>query len=278
MVPETWTREEDKKEFQMKQFEQATSRKSFPKGRIIFLITCLVSFIFSLAPIHDYYVYQSYVQGSCVITSASVTESHSKSSTTYNLHYEFTVHTTGGQFYASHSTLGGYSTYDEAQAALPQYEVGSTYQCWYNPADPTRAGLTYAPYSIGLALLYAILAFVGYGLFIGLALWVIVLLFPGLSLVLRGQRTTGTIVAYSGSGRSRRAVVSYSIEGRTHDIQAAINGPVGKTIIVLFDPRGVFKSVARSEAYWTNFWLLFLVLFMFGAAFFFAYWSWFLAV
>jgi len=264
----------------MEQVEQASSRKPFPKGRITLLITCIVSVIFSLAIIQDYSLYQSYVQSYCTITSASViAESHSKSPETYDPYYEFTVYTLNGQPYASNAFLGEYNTYDEANAALPQYAIGSNYQCWYNPADPTRAGLTHAPYPFGLALLYTALIFVGYFLGIGLVLvFVVYLIFPALYLLMRGQRTTGTVVGHIGSGRSRRARVSYSIADRAYELNASASTPIGKTVTVLFDPRGVFKSVIRSGTYWNIYLLLPVTLFMLGALLYLAYWSWFLAV
>lgn len=263
----------------MKQTDQTPTHKPNPKGRKTLLITSTLSLLFSLAIIHNYFLYQSYIQGSCIITSASViAQSHTKSPETYSPYYGFTVYTIGGQPYASASYLGEYNTSDEANAALTQYAVGTTYQCWYNPTDPTRAGLTHAPYPFGLALLFTLLAFIGYFLGVGLILlFVVYLIYPTFYLLRRGQETTGTVVDHVGTGRSRQARISYSIEGKTYELKTSASTPIGKTVTVLFDPRGITKSIIRSGAYWSIFLMLPLTLFLLGTVLYLASWSWFLA-
>jgi hypothetical protein len=272
---------EERQKVQLKQGGQAPSRKPFPKKRVISVITGLVALLFSLAILHDYAVYQSYVQSACVITAASVNDTSSKGAR-YQRYYAFTVSPTGGPTYASHDFLGAYYTSDEAQAALSQYEVGATYLCWYNPANPTRAALSHAPYSFGLALLYTILAFAGYSLAIGLVLSIVVYaIVPPLYLLLCGRRTTGTIVGEVGSGRSRKVRVSYSVADRTYELTESASSlkiKIGQTLTVLFDPRGVFTSRPRSDANWVLFLGTPMTLLLLGVVLTLAYLSWFLVV
>ncbi|HEX9131811.1 MAG TPA: DUF3592 domain-containing protein [Ktedonobacteraceae bacterium] len=244
---------EESQEVPVQQVEQGLSRKPFPKKRLILVITGLVALLCSLSILHDYWVYQHYVHSSCVITAASVLRTSNKVAS-YQRSYEFTVTTAGGQTYVSHDSAGDYSTSDEAQAALPHYEVGSRYPCWYDPASPMHAALSHASVPFGLVLLYTLLAFAGYSLFIGVGLSMMVYaIVPALYLLLRGQRTTATVVDSFVEGRGRKVRVvraSYSIADRTEEITLKAGFlKIGQKFTLLFDPHGVFKIRPRSAAY-----------------------------
>lgn len=270
---------EESQEVPVQQVEQGPSRKPFPKKRLILVITGLVALLCSLAILHDYSVYQNYVQSSCVITAASVIHTSNKGAS-YQRSYEFTVTTAAGQRYVSHDSAGDYYTSDEAQAALSQYEVGSSYPCWYNPAYPTHAALSHVPFPFGLALLYTLLAFAGYSLFIGVVVSIMVYsIVPALYLLLRGQRTTGTVIANVGTGRSRKVRASYSMADRTDEITLSGSSlKIGQKLTLLFDPHGVFKSIPRSAAYGTLFVATPLTLVLLVTVLTLAYFLWFMAV
>ncbi len=80
---------------------------------------------------------------------------------------------------------------------------------------------------------------------------------PALYLLLRGQRTTGTVVDsfIEGRGRKVRQVrASYSIADRAEEITLKAGLlKIGQKLTLLFDPHGVFKSIPRSAAYATLF-------------------------
>jgi hypothetical protein len=104
---------------------------------------------------------QGYQSGQCTITARQLLHENSTSTSTYingtkkttstdayAPYFEYTVRTAGGRSYTA-SGYDGSNTYtsDRAgqQAIVDQYNIGQSYQCWYNPANPTQAILVRHP-------------------------------------------------------------------------------------------------------------------------------------
>ncbi len=273
---------EESQEVRIQQGEQVSSRKPFPKKRLILVITGLVALFCSLSILHNYWVYQHYVQSSCVITAASVERTSSKV-TSYERSYAFTVTTASGQTYMSHDSTGDYATSYEAQTALPHYEIGSRYPCWYNPASPTHAALSHASVPFGVVLLYTLLAFAGYSLVIAVGLSSIVYaIVPALYLLLRGQRTTATVVdsfVERRGHKSRKVRASYSRADRTEEVTVRASFlKIGQKFTLLIDPQGAFKILPRSAAYTTLFVATPFTLVLLASVLTLAYVFWFVVV
>ena len=97
----------------------------------------------------------AYQQGTCTITASKLVEYNSAGQdsagnpiTVYNYypHFEYTVHTAGGNTYKAN----GYDGTDlpssdplSQQAVVSQYKIGSSYPCWYNPSQPAEAYLVH---------------------------------------------------------------------------------------------------------------------------------------
>ncbi len=98
---------------------------------------------------------QRYQSGQCTITArqllhdvsimtSTTTNGRTTSTKTdvYAPNFEYTVQTADGRSYATRG-YDGWDTYtaDRAgeQAIVDSYNIGQSYQCWYNPANPTQA-------------------------------------------------------------------------------------------------------------------------------------------
>jgi hypothetical protein len=107
---------------------------------------------------------QRYQSGQCTITARQLqhevsisTSTNSNGSTTsktstrtdvYAPYFEYTVRTADGRSYTASGYDGSDSyTSDRAgqQAIVDRYNIGQSYQCWYNPANPTQAILVRQP-------------------------------------------------------------------------------------------------------------------------------------
>ena len=104
---------------------------------------------------------QRYQSGQCTITarqlqhevsiSTGTTSTGSTTSTktdVYAPNFEYTVHIPDGRSYAASGYDGSDNyTADRAgqQAIVDSYNIGQSYQCWYNPANPTQAILVRHP-------------------------------------------------------------------------------------------------------------------------------------
>jgi hypothetical protein len=104
---------------------------------------------------------QGYQSGQCTITARQLQHEISTSTTTnsngnkittntdvYTPYFEYTVHTADGRSYTA-SGYDGSDTYTSdrsgQQAIVDHYNIGQSYQCWYNPANPTQAILVRHP-------------------------------------------------------------------------------------------------------------------------------------
>lgn len=104
---------------------------------------------------------QRYRSGQCTITAkqlehdisttTSTNSNGSKITTSTNVYapyFEYTVHAANGRNYAS-SGYDGSNTYtsdrDGQQAIVDHYNIGQSYQCWYNPTNPAQAVLVRQP-------------------------------------------------------------------------------------------------------------------------------------
>ena len=104
---------------------------------------------------------QGYQSGQCTITARQLqyeittsTNTNSNGTQTirsideYAPYFEYTVHAPDGRSYTA-SGYDGSDTYTSdlagQQAIVDHYNVGQSYQCWYNPANPTQALLVRHP-------------------------------------------------------------------------------------------------------------------------------------
>jgi hypothetical protein len=103
---------------------------------------------------------QGYKAGQCTITAKQLLHELSTSTTTntnsngtitstsfsttdvFTPYFEYTVRTADGRNYMAYG-YDGSNTYTSdrsgEQAIVDRYNIGQSYQCWYNPADPTHA-------------------------------------------------------------------------------------------------------------------------------------------
>jgi hypothetical protein len=158
-----------------------------------------------ILPLHNTAVYSTYKQGSCTITDKQVQEHDSRdkhgeiTSRTYYPVLSYTVHPlSGGQASATGfdgPKQTGYSTSDDAQAIADNYQIGETTTCWYNPAEPDKAFLTFYGYGEPDAIGTFILGLLG---FIALAISVYLLfswtVWRLYALWKRGVVTQGTVM------------------------------------------------------------------------------------
>lgn len=125
----------------------------------------------------------AYQQGTCTITASKLIEyttpgenSAGNPITVYNYypHFEYTVHTTGGNTYQANGYDGSdlpSSDPQSQQAIVSQYKIGSSYPCWYNSAAPTQAYLVhYANIEAQLRTMLILFPVGGFLLWIGIAL------------------------------------------------------------------------------------------------------------
>lgn len=90
------------------------------------------------------YVYTTYQQETCEITAESIDSTTSKSSTTYHPELTYIVLGNGGQQLASGNGemgLADSSDQDGVQQELNQYQIGSSYTCWYSSIASPEAAL-----------------------------------------------------------------------------------------------------------------------------------------
>jgi hypothetical protein len=149
----------------------------------VFILTSLISFAIAINTMR---VQQSYKVGQCTITAKHLLHSLSSSTTNtgsgqihttsdvYAPSFEFTVRTADGRSYTSQGYDGlNIYTSDLAsqQAILNRYNVGQTYQCWYDPSQPAQAilvrGFNWLLFVIAGAFLIPgiVLTIVGFRLF-----------------------------------------------------------------------------------------------------------------
>jgi hypothetical protein len=127
-------------------------------------VPMLVAFILLAVAGNQMLQEQGYRSGQCTITArqlqhevSTTTQTHKSGNTTYTTSttadvyapsFAYTVRTADGRSYPA-SGYDGSNTYtsDRAgqQAIVDHYNIGQSYQCWYNPANPTQAILVRQP-------------------------------------------------------------------------------------------------------------------------------------
>ncbi|HET7639871.1 MAG TPA: DUF3592 domain-containing protein [Ktedonobacteraceae bacterium] len=194
---------------------QNTPYSSPMRGRFFtFLLLLPLSLLTGLVQIHTYLTYQTYQQGRCTITSGNTEYHSSKNSHYYTSEFRYTVLTKDGQQVDASGYKAPYTphyhTYQEARQVVDSYTVGQTYDCWYNPADPTHAALVFRGYTIndftGDYLLTSFLYLIGYSILWWLFYYVF---YRNLCLLRRGVLTQGRVVGHS-VRRSRSGQRTYS--------------------------------------------------------------------
>lgn len=114
----------------------------------------LMSLVWLGAAIHVMRLQQTYVPGHCTIISKRLLQGIARNTRTHRTYpvyapsFEFVVHTTTGSSYRA-SGYDGSNTYtsdlSSQQRILDAYALGSTYGCWYDPANPSDVVLARSP-------------------------------------------------------------------------------------------------------------------------------------
>ena len=121
-------------------------------GKGIGIVVCLLMIVGGINLVKDGLEFQNYQAGRCTIRAKQLLSEPGTTApglpavTVYRPDFEFLVQTADGHHYQAHGYRYNtpYSDQDQssAQAIIDQYEIGKTYPCWYDPADPTQAVLT----------------------------------------------------------------------------------------------------------------------------------------
>lgn len=207
-----------------------------------------------ILPLHNTAVYSTYQQGTCTITDKRVEEHVSKNKSgqitdrTYYPVLSYTVHPLSGGDASATGFDGprqqGYSTSDGARAVTDQYRIGGTTACWYNPAKPEKAFLTFYGYNSSDAIGTFIL---GLGGFTALAIAVYLLfswtVWRLYALWKRGVVTQGTVIRNeerrNRSGKYIVSVISFrALEepNRGREITVRYVFAPGSLVPVCYDP------------------------------------------
>src|SRR5579875_2068976 len=208
------------------------ARRPYRVGFVTFLFVPLLALATGLIQFHLQAVYQTYQQGFCTIESGT-TEYHStKNSHYYTPEFQYTIYTKDGQ-------------QDEAQQVVDSYNVGASYQCWYNPASPDHAVLVYygfsTTYLIGSYIATALISLMGYT-----ALWYLLyyMFYRQLCLIRRGVLTMGQVDSQferrSRYGRKTYSRIFFSpVDDPSQRSKLEIPGAyvVGSLEPVCYDPR-----------------------------------------
>jgi Protein of unknown function (DUF3592) len=222
-----------------------TKRRLFSWLAIIFLLL-LFSMLTGLIALHPLFTYQTYEQGSCSILSGDVKQESTKNGSYYYYIpvFEYTLQTKDGQQVDTFKQYASYTSQEEAQQVVNHYNVGQTYQCWYNPAHPTRSELvlpklmvddykaTYIGTSIGFFLVYTFLwSLFYYGVY------------RQRCLMRRGVLTEGRVVEHfvvrTKSGLNTHSRIVFSpLDDSSHSYKVAKVGEyeVGSLQPVCYDP------------------------------------------
>ena len=209
------------------------------------LMLLILAAIAGSTQFRPFFIYHTYQQGQCTILSGRVTSYSSKSHHYYKPSFEYTVQTTDGQ----QALSSGYDAPDQrtfsssdAHQVIYNYTVGTTYSCWYNPADPHHAVLVLRDYPI-TSLLGAFAGTTSI-FFIGLALFTW-LLYAGIYLPVllmrRGALTQGQVTAQVKKRRKNRHItvsrIAFQPQGYPpREFETAGAYPVGSWQLVCYDP------------------------------------------
>lgn len=243
------------------QGREAVAQRSSKKRHVYFtrgLVLLALAAVATLLTFYQYFVFQSYQRGKCTILSASVQHFQGQGKKGpydyYTFSSAYTVETKDGQHipasgYSTASIQPQYASYEDVQAIANHYVVGETYSCWYNPANPTRAGLVLRahPLSQAIALYFELLPiiFVLMGL---TALLLYAMVYLPVRMLVKSVRTQGRVVSnfmksvpVKGGKRvdrpySRIVFSSQSEPARSFDLEVAGTYPIASELLVLYDP------------------------------------------
>lgn len=128
---------------------------------ILGVITCAAFLTFLLFTVIGSNQIQSYQAGSCTILNKQLlhhlvppldSEDNPESIPIYVPSFQFRIQTADGRHYQAQGyeydpggdleAFGVWDRQDYGQSIINAYTVGQTYQCWYDPTDPTQAVLT----------------------------------------------------------------------------------------------------------------------------------------
>jgi hypothetical protein len=155
-------------------FLQTGSRIIHVAGSLIVLIVCAVSikYIYFSNLLPDKQAIQSYSQTSCFLISKQI-KSAGHLAQAYRADFLISYNVNGVQYNRWVSGNGMDMSFgrnfEEQKAILSRFDIGRTYPCWYNPANPQISVLILrhnwrsifpllVPSSVGLAAFYYLLA------------------------------------------------------------------------------------------------------------------------
>ncbi len=133
--------------------QKSSKKGSAAEGAGIFAIA--IGLIWAIIDLSVHTQFQSYQAGQCTIIAKQLAQTDQsnyiptsppiiESYTTYDPNLQFTLQTADGRRYQTHGyafVSSGSPDYnqEEGQAVIDQFQVGSSYQCWYDPANPSNA-------------------------------------------------------------------------------------------------------------------------------------------
>ncbi|MBI3827989.1 MAG: DUF3592 domain-containing protein [Planctomycetes bacterium] len=140
----------------------------------IFFFAGLAVLVFMLSQFREgWRIHHEYVQGTCTILDKRLVSSSDSDGTTYRPEFDFEVLVYEGAEAGGNSKRYKATGYDgvnvmssgqeSKEATLAQYVVGSTYPCWYDPQNPSKAVLAMPSPWYALFLLFP-LPFLAVGL------------------------------------------------------------------------------------------------------------------
>jgi hypothetical protein len=143
----------------------------------------------------------TYQQSSCVIENTAVTASNTKDGTSYSIDFTYAVMDQQGQQVANREDNMGversYSSQDDAQQALDQYQIGSPHPCWYSPLAYPRV-LLLKPDAESADFGWAAVWFFGTMVMLLLARWCILRWMVAPWRIFKyGVKASGTVVDHS---------------------------------------------------------------------------------
>lgn len=227
-----------------------------------------------LSQLHQY-VYTTYQPMSCLVDDTSVSYHSSKNGSYYEPDIAYEVIGTNGQQIATGDDAMGLGDYDDsssAQAVADQYQIGSTYACWYSPIASPSA-LLVAPGELQNTGFLVVVWFLGGGMLGLLVFWLgrHALVYPW-QLRKRGITVDGTVIDHE-IQRSRNGTTTYSIVKFQTQTDPPLFCRVKKrgrealhsTISVLYDPLNPARNARAGTGGMGCTILILLFVFLMGA-------------
>lgn len=113
-------------------------------GCVIFMLVFLLgAALLGFWAHDDYRIFNEFVHAKCTVTGKRVVENRGSKGSTYRPEVDFTFEANGQTISAT-----GYDGWKDSSSgregkeeAIAPYQIGGTYDCWYDPQDPQRAVL-----------------------------------------------------------------------------------------------------------------------------------------